>query len=270
MSRTTHRAAISAAAIATLVTVAGTSFSSSAETGASAGNGLTAAGTTATRTGEVAFVQAVPAETVWVTVDGKMLEDAVKGGQVVGPVALEPGSHEVVFGGGDTAETSSSFEVTAGTSTDLVLHRPAQVGGTPVVSSYASPTEAIGPGKARVILAHTATTAPADVKVDGKTVFTNIANGEYAQADVAAGSHEVALFPSGVDAKAILGPVNVDLPAGTLTSVYAVGNPMDGSMNVVVRRSGLGAADTTAPTKIETGTAGLVGGLRVTTFGLPR
>lgn len=268
MSQTTRRAVVSMAALATVATVVGTSFESSAQTGAP--TVATARAATPATTGDVAFVQAVPAETVWVSVDGQVIEDAVKGGQVVGPMQLSTGSHEVVFGGGGMPETTSSFDVAAGTSTDLVLHRPAQVGGTPLVTSYATPTDAIGPDKARVILAHTATTAPADVKVDGATVFTNIANGEYAQADVAAGKHEVALFPSGVDASPILGPIDVDLQAGTLTAVYAVGNPMNGSMDVVVRRSGLGVADTAAPRRIETGTAGLVGDIRVSTFGTSR
>ena len=71
----------------------------------------------------------------------------------------------------------------------MVLHLPAEVGGDPVVHSYDAPTGAIGPDKARVVLAHTATVAPADVEVDGETVFTNIANGEFAEADVPAGTH---------------------------------------------------------------------------------
>ena len=41
------------------------------------------------------------------------------------------------------------------------------------------------PSKARVLIAHTASVAPADVRVDGAVVFTNIANGEFAVADVA-------------------------------------------------------------------------------------
>ena len=84
----------------------------------------------------------------------------------------------------------------------MVLHLPADVGGDPVVHSYAAPTGPIGPGKARVLLAHTATVAPADVEVDGETVFTNIANGEFADADVPEGSIEVALLPSGSAARA--------------------------------------------------------------------
>ena len=121
------------------------------------------------------------------------------------------------------------------------------------------PTQPIGPGKARVVLAHTATAPPADVRVDRQTVFTNIANGEYAEADVAAGGHQVALVPSGTDRKAFLGPLDVSLQAETVTMVYAVGSPMNGSMRVVSHSAGLASDGSVRPSRIETGSdAGLV------------
>lgn len=220
--------------------------------------------------GNVAIIQAVPKASLSVAVDGREVKQDMAEGAIVGPLSLPPGPHEVTFGDG-ADETASTFEVKAGKTTDVVLHRPAEVGGTPVVSVYPSPTGPLGPGKARVLLAHTATTAPADVQVDGQIVFTNIANGEFAQADVPAGSHEVALFPSGLTADAILGPLDVTLEPGTLTSVYAVGNPVDGSMKVIVRTSTVGADDTpSAPGQIDTGSAGLLGDARVWTFSAAR
>lgn len=244
-------------------------FTVVALTAATAMLGIPAESTAARGQGEVAFVQAVPSSTLDISLDGRTIKENVAGGTVVGPISLTPGRHQVVFGEGAGA-VASTFKVTASMSSDLVLHRPAAVGGAPVVSAYPSPLDTLGPDKARVILAHTATTAPADVRVDGKTVFTNIANGEYAQADVAAGTHELALYPSGVDANPILGPITVRLRPGTLTAVYAVGNPVNGSMNVVVRRSSASASTTTAPTRIDTGSAGLVANVDVATFSIGR
>ena len=136
------------------------------------------------------------------------------------------------------------------------MHRPAEVGGDPVVSVYRTPSDPIGPGKARVLLAHTATTAPADVSVDGKVVFTNIANGEYAEADVAGrrppGLAAAQRRRGGPDPR----PARRRLDAGAVTMVYAVGNPRNGSMDVVVREADLSADGTSAPTAIETGSAG--------------
>ncbi len=139
----------------------------------------------------------------------------------------------------------------------MVLHLPAEVGGDPLVHSYAAPDAPIGPDKARVLLAHTATVAPADVEVDGQTVFTNIANGEFAEADVPAGTIEVALVPSGSTADPILGPLDVSLEAGSLSMIYAYGNPRDGSMNVIAHTTALASDGSERPDRIDTGSAGL-------------
>ncbi len=219
--------------------------------------------------GHVTVVLAVPGASVDVSVDGRSVATGAEVGDVLGPFDLAPGSHEVTFSD-DGMDVASSLDVAAGDSTDVVLHLPAQVNGDPVVHSYAAPTGAIGPDKARVVLAHTATVAPADVQVNGKTVFTNIANGEYAEAEVPAGTQEVALLPTGTTSNPILGPLEVPLEARTLSMIYAYGNPKDGSMNVIAHTSSLTADGTVRPTTIDTGSAGLVGGVTVTPFRLAR
>jgi hypothetical protein len=215
--------------------------------------------------GAVAIIQAVPKLSLTVTVDGKQVQQDVAEGTILGPLDLSQGSHEVTFTDGQQT-IDSTVTVTAGQSSDVVVHRPAQVGGTPVVSVYPISEDPIAPGKARVLLAHTATTAPADVVVDGQTVFTNIANGEFAQGDVPAGHHQVSLVPAGVTGKPILGPLDVTLKEGTITQVYAVGNPKDGSMNVIVRTTDGAESGGSPPTGMDTGSAGLVGGVHVWTF----
>lgn len=222
--------------------------------------------TAAKASGNVAIVQAVPGLSLTVSVDGNEVGSELADGQVVGPLALSPGTHEVAFSDGAGTLVESTVEVSAGESRDVVIHRPAEVDGDPVVSVYLTPEDPIGPGKARVLLAHTATTAPADVEVDGSVIFENIANGEFAMADVPAGSHVVSLLPSGVNGDPILGPIDVDLAPGTVTAVYAVGNPTDSSMKVIVRETALAADGTQAPVVINTGSAGLVGTVDVLTF----
>src|SRR6476620_11241340 len=216
----------------------------------------------------VTIIQAVTGAEVSVTVDGEPRGDA-EVGDLLGPFDLSAGRHDVSFAGvgadGEDIAVDSTLTVEPG-GTDVVLHLPAEVGGAPVVHSYRAPAGPIGPGKARVLLAHTATVAPADVEVDGQTVFTNIANGEFADADVPEGSISVALLPSGAaGAEPILGPLDVALEARTLSMIYAYGNPRDGSMNVIAHTVDLAADGSVRPSRIETGSAGLVGG-RVTTF----
>lgn len=248
--------------LSTLAAVLAVLGLSTASSQASSGNGSAAQ---AARPAQVTVIQAVPDASVDVSIDGREVAGGAAVGDVLGPFELSPGSHDVVFTG-EGMEVASTLDVRAGAASDVVLHLPAEVGGDPVVHSYAAPDGPIGPGKARVLLAHTATVAPADVRVDGQTVFTNIANGEFADADVPEGTIEVALLPSGSTDDPILGPLDVSLEARTLSMIYAYGNPRDGSMNVIAHTSPLGADGSVAPRRIDTGSAGLASS-SVATFG---
>jgi hypothetical protein len=206
----------------------------------------------------VTVVQATPGMSVDVSIDGDQVLTAAGSGQVSKAIELPPGTHEVEFSDADAdLDVTSSLVVEAGSRSDVVLHRPASVDGDPVVSSYATPTEPIGQGKARVLVAHTAVVPPADVRVDGQTVFTNIANGEFATADVPSGTHEVALLPTGSTRDPILGPLDLTVPQGTVTMVYAVGSPRNGSMDVILHSARLRPTRTSEPDTIKTGSAGL-------------
>jgi hypothetical protein len=211
--------------------------------------------------GELQIVQATPGVAVGIAIDGKRVRSGVGVGSVVGPYNLSPGTHEVRFlGGSGKTLMRTSVKVRSGVSSDVVLHRPASPRGEAVVNVYSTPRAAIGPGKARVLIAHTATVAPADVRVDGKRIFTNIANGEFATADVPAGKHRVALLETGEDTYPILGPIDVTLKPRTVTMVYAVGSPKNGSMRVIAHAAELTADGTVKPATIRTGSAGLARG----------
>jgi hypothetical protein len=216
------------------------------------------------------FIQAVPGSSIAVTVDGESVSHSAPVGDVLGPVPLSAGRHQVRFSDpSSNLRLTSTVEVAPGSSTDIVVHLPASVGGAPVVNSYRTPQTAIAPGKARVLIAHTATVAPADVRVDGTVVFHDIANGEYATADIPAGGHTVALLPAGLSTHPILGPLHVDLAAGTVTMVYAVGNPRDHSMNVIAHTDRLASNGAIIPAAIDTGRAGLAAGMVVHPFHVP-
>jgi hypothetical protein len=213
----------------------------------------------------VVVIQAVPDSTVRVSIDGKTVENQAAAGVVLGPYPLTPGEHEIDFTGADDVSVQTTLQVDARSHQDVVLHRPASLGGAAVVTSYPTPTDPIGPGKARVLVAHTATVAPADVVVDGMVVFSNIANGQFATADVPAGKHVVVLLPAGQESDPLLGPLDVTLVAGTVTMVYALGEAA--SMDLVVHTDRLAADGSVFPVMIDTGSAGLARSIPVTPFG---
>lgn len=216
-------------------------------------------------TGQLQLIQGVPGVTADLMVDGDPVESGVPVGSVMA-LELAPGSHDIVFDDSAGSSASVSVEIASGQNNDVVYHLPAALGGDPVVSTYRTPTKAIGPGKARVLIAHTATLAPADVAVDGKTIFNDIANGEFAEAEVPAGVRSVSLTPSGSNGTPVLGPIDVTLKASTVTMVYAVGRPSDGTMQVITRSSKIRSDGTVVPDAIDTGSAGLAGDVTVSQF----
>lgn len=212
----------------------------------------------------VYVVQALPDTPVSVSVDGKLEQSTVSPGNVLGPLQLTPGEHTVTVEGRNPEWTmDASVTTAAGGSTDVVLHRPASVKGPPKVTIYRNPVGAVPAGKGRVMVAHTATVPPADITVDGRVVFANIANGEFATAEVPAGDHEVSVVPTGRKGPVLLGPLNLPAEADTLTQVFAVGQPQNGSMDVVVQTLPLRTRGSAAPDQVETGSAGLVSRLVV-------
>jgi hypothetical protein len=217
--------------------------------------------------GRLFVVQAVPSASYAVWIDGKEEPDQAAAGAVLGPFDLDSGKHEVRFEPSKGQPMTAAVEVRAGSSTDLVLHLPAEKGGDPIADVYRLSAKPAAPDTARVLVAHTATVPPADVKVDGKVVFEDIANGEFAVADVPAGKHSAALLPAGSTGDPILGPLDVELPAGTATMIYAVGTPTNGSMDVITHQESLAMDSSGQLRQISTGSAGLVRDRRVATFG---
>ena len=156
---------------------------------------------------------------------------------------------------------TADVEVRAGASTDLVLHLPADPGGDPVVDVYRRLREARSrPTRPASCVAHTATVPPADVRVDGKVVFEDIANGEFADGRRARrAARRGAAARRARPATRSSDRSTSTCPAGTVTMVYAVGTPTNGSMNVITHQEPIAdRRQCRAAARIDTGSAGLV------------
>jgi hypothetical protein len=117
----------------------------------------------------------------------------------------------------------------------------------------------VGPGKARLVVAHTAVAPPADVRVDGQTLFRDVASGEALSLLVPARSYAVGVQGSQGSA-AILAPVRVSVRAGTLTRVFAVGDPSDGTADAVVQVLPVPVVGAGRPRTVPTGDGGQAAG----------
>lgn len=207
-------------------------------------------------TTDVYLVQGVPGARVDISVDGDQVGSAVKAKDVIGPIELSAGTHEVSFEA-DGWAVGTSFEADA-ESIDLVVHWPADATQSPDVTVFVNDVAPVPADKARLTVAHTAVVPPADIVADGQVLFSNIANGEFVTADVPAATYEVSVVPAGQSGDPLLGPVALDVEAGRLTRVFAIGEPQDGSMDAVVQVLPLGETGSEAPGSIDAGEAGLV------------
>jgi len=224
--------------------------------GVAAAQGVARGEQVAPKTGEVFVVQGLPGSVVGVELDGKSLGKDIEAKDIIGPLDLAVGEHTIDFVGEEWA-VSSTFAV-ADPSTDIVLHWPADVTDQPEVTVFTNNVAPIVSEKARLTVAHTAVVPPADVRVNEQVLFANIANGEFVSSEVAADTYSVEIVPTGQDGPALLGPVDLPVKAGTLTRVFAIGEPRDGSMDAIVQTLPLSTTGSPAPDSVDAGSAGLI------------
>jgi hypothetical protein len=205
---------------------------------------------------DVYLVQGVPGAAVDVSVDGKTVKSSVAAKAIVGPLKLTNGRHTVTFAA--TGWKVSSTVNVSRPSSDVVLHWPASSTQKPVVSVFGNDLASVGPDKGRLTVAHTAVVPPADIRVNNKVLFANIANGQFATAEVPADTYSVEVVPTGQTGNPLLGPVDLPVAKGVLTRVFAIGQPSNGSMDAVVQVLPVATKGSAAPGQVDAGSAGLV------------
>jgi hypothetical protein len=204
-------------------------------------------------TGDVYVIHGVVGQVLDIYVDGQQVLGSADPKTIVGPLKLDAGSHRVVLRKGDLPVAEGRFKVGAGQSVDVVAHLKSDSKMGATITAYGNDLSPVGPGKLRLAVAHTAAAPPADIRVNGDVLFSNVANGETLTVVVPAGTYKVDIVPAATEGKAILGPVDLPLKQGTLTRVFAIGNVTSGSMDAVVhslkvKTSGSAAAPRSVPT----------------------
>ena len=229
------------------------------------GTGLVGGGAVAAATplragspGHVYLLQGLPGRTVDFYVNNRRIAAAVAAKTVVGPMSLAVGSYDlrVTDAGGATPVLDRSFTVAAGRSIDVVVHLDSQATPVAKLTVFDNDTAAVNAGKTRLAIAHTADVPPADIRVDGKVLFSNVANGEGLTTVVPAATYQVDIVPTGTSGPAILGPADFTLKEGTLTRVFAIGQPAEHDMDAIVQVFSVATTAGGSPAGINTGSGG--------------
>jgi hypothetical protein len=211
---------------------------------------------TAAGSGQAYVIHGLIGQSLDVYVDKKLVCATTKAKTVVGPVRLATGKHVVQLRKSTTVVAQASFSVTSGSSVDLVAHALANASSPPQITAFPNDLSAVAPGKARLAVAHTAVAPPADIRVDGKVLFSNVANGEGLTLVVPARTYSVDIVPSASGSTPILGPVSLPVRAGTLTRVFAIGAVSTSSMDAVVQVLPIRQVGAGAPSRVVTGDGG--------------
>jgi hypothetical protein len=206
--------------------------------------------------GVLYVVQGLPGQSVDVQVDGKVVARGVAAAKVVGPFSVPAGQRRITAVAGGKTLVDRRVAVGAGSNQDVVIHRPAAPTAAPVITTYKNKLSAVPKDKAAVRVAHTAAVGPADIRVNGKVLFANVANGESLDVVVPAGTYTVEIVPAGQPGPVVLGPASLPVKAGYLTRVFAIGEPNSKTMNVAVGTIRLPSSGTDKPGMVDTGTGG--------------
>ncbi|GAB2678566.1 DUF4397 domain-containing protein [Kribbella swartbergensis] len=201
-------------------------------------------------------VQGLPGRSLDITVDGRTVVTGLQAAKIAGPFNVAAGRRMITARQGGNVVIQREVTVRSGASVDAVIHLPVSPTGAPVLTSYVNKLSAIPKDKAALRVAHDAAVGPADIRVNGKVAFANVANGESFEAVVPAATYTVDIVAAGTSSPVVLGPLDLPARAGYLTRVFAVGNPNQQTMNVAVGTIKLPASGSGMPELVNTGTGG--------------
>lgn len=207
-------------------------------------------------TGTVTVIHGVPGVDVDVYVDGEVALEGFTPETVTDPIELPAGDHQVDIrpAGADPADDpiiSGSASLPAGANATLIAHLTAD--GTPTLSAFVNDTSPTAAGEGRLVVRHTAAAPAVDVLSDGTAVVSGLANPDEATLDLPAGTVPAAVAAAGTT-EPVIGPVDVPVVAGQVTTVYAIGSLEDDTLGAVVQTITVGEeqapTDDTTPDEV--------------------
>lgn len=207
----------------------------------------------------VYIVQGLPGRAVTVAVDGRTVVTDAEPGKISDPIKIDSGEVTVSVIVDGTTLLTSETTLAAGSNSDLAVHLPIVPNGDPVLTVFDNDLTAVPKGKAGLAVAHVGIEPPADVMVDDKVIFANVTNGDFVYTVVPAGTYQVKCVSAGhsqMKMPALMGPVELTVEGGTLTRVYAYGDPAAELMTYTSHTIKLASTGSDRPKDVDTGTGG--------------
>jgi len=212
---------------------------------------------------QIYIIQGLPGRSVDISIDDKVVGRGIGTAKVAGPFTVKSGTRKVTYSDGGQVLLERVWPVDPGASQDVVLHLSGSPGDDdPVITVFRNDLTAVPPGKAGLTVAHTARVGKADVRVDGKVLFADIANGQSLHLVVPVQTYKVAITPAGKAEPVVLGPVTLTVKGGALNRVYAIGDPSQKTMNVAVHVIDVKTTGSSKPKWVKTGTGGQAAALQ--------
>jgi hypothetical protein len=211
---------------------------------------------------KIYVIQGLPGRSVDVAIDDKIVGRGIGTAKVAGPFTVKAGTRKVTYSDGGKVLLERVWKVRPGASQDVVLHLPGTSDDNPMITVFQNDLSAVPKGKAALTVAHTARVGAADVRVDGKVLFADIANGQSLNLVVPVQTYKVAIVPAGKSDPIVLGPVSLTVNGGALNRVYAIGDPSKKTMNVAVHVIDVASTGSSRPTWVKTGPGGQAAALQ--------
>jgi hypothetical protein len=206
--------------------------------------------------GQVYVLQGLPGKVVDVSIDSHSVASGVRTAALVGPFKVAGGRHTVTIRSAGKVLLQRKISVSAQSSSDVVVHLPTEGKAGVTMTAYKNDLSAVPKDKAALTVAHTAAVPPADIRVNGKVLFADIANGQSLSLVVPVATYSVAIVPAGKSKPDYFGPVDLTLQGGALNRVYAIGDPTKKTMNVAIHIISTAPMGSAKPSKVNTGTGG--------------
>jgi hypothetical protein len=227
---------------------------------------LAATPASAASTATVTVVHGIPNTPVDVYVNGKITLPDFQFKTVTAPLSLPAGTYQIAVRPAGAASTSApilsaSPTLTAGENVTIVANLSAN--GAPELTPFVNWTSATPNGQARLVVRHTAAAPAVDVLAGGKVVVSDLTNPNQAALFVPAGTVAASVAVHGTTSP-VIGPVSLNLTAGTTTVVYAIGSASAGTLTAVTQTYTVGQAaapsGSSTPVAVPAGNGGQAAG----------